>query len=79
MKNLIASIVSVIVGTPSTEKAIAGFTKALDVLEAVVAHETKIVEKHDAEIAAKIDQQNAAKERLDRAAKISKRFNKLVA
>jgi hypothetical protein len=77
--SILSTVINFIKRSPSTEKAIAGFTKALDVLEAVVAHETKVVEKHDAEIAAKIEQQNAAKERLDRAAKISKRFTTLVA
>ncbi|RWP18849.1 MAG: hypothetical protein EOR00_09430 [Mesorhizobium sp.] len=79
MKTLIASIVARFARTPSTENAIAGFTKALDELEAVVVHQSTKADLLDGKISALIDEQTAAKEAANRADKIAKRFSKLVA
>lgn len=64
---------------PSTESAIAGITKALDQLDAVVAAENEEISALDAVI------EEAARDRLnaftrrDRASSISARFSALVA
>lgn len=64
---------------PSTDSAIAGITKALDQLDAVVAAEEEEINALDAAIEEAARDRLAAFSRRDRAAGIAKRFNDLVA
>lgn len=64
---------------PSTSKAIAGITKALKQLDAVVAHENAEIDRLDAVIHnTSVDRLDAFTRR-DKAAQIAARFDALVA
>lgn len=64
---------------PSTEKAIASISRALDELDAVVAAENGQIDTLNAEIEAKAKARLDAFTRRDRAAGIAKRFADLIA
>jgi hypothetical protein len=83
--NIITTIRTFLGLVPSTEKALAGFTKATAKLEAVVAHEAALIDAHAAKIAKLESNITAtAKARLDaftrrdRASTIVARVNALV-
>ncbi|MER9596141.1 hypothetical protein [Mesorhizobium sp. M0244] len=65
--------------TPTTAQAVAGITKAIAKLEAVVAHHDRKVTLIDARIDTLENLQNDSIAARDEAAKIAKRFTKLVA
>ena len=74
-------IVSFLLGsvTPTTASAVAGITKAIAKLEAVVAHHDRKVDLIDARIDTLENLQAESIAARDEAAKIAKRFAKLVA
>ncbi|WP_085025228.1 hypothetical protein [Ensifer aridi] len=72
-------LLSIVSRRPTTEKAIAGITKALDQLDAVVAAENREIDRQDAVIDKAAKARLDAFTRRDRAAQIAKRFNDLVA
>ncbi|MER8422498.1 hypothetical protein [Mesorhizobium sp. M1403] len=77
MKNLLNLILGAV--RPSTAKAIAGVTKAIDQLNAVVAYEDRKALLIEARIEVLEQLQGEAYVARDEAAKIAKRFTKLVA
>ncbi|MEY9719297.1 hypothetical protein ABIA22_001787 [Sinorhizobium fredii] len=79
MKNVIAKLVALVSRKPSTEKAIAGITKALDHLDAVVEHEKAQIARLDDKITLAAKKRLDAFTRRDRAAQVADRFAQLVA
>ncbi|RVP63860.1 hypothetical protein CN074_25025 [Sinorhizobium medicae] len=79
MKNLLAKIVALVARRPTTEKAIAGITKALDHLDAVVVAENEELNRLDDKITKAAKQRMDAFARRDRAAQVAQRFADLVA
>ncbi len=79
MTKIISALVALVSRKPSTEKAISGITKALDHLDAVVAHENKELDRLEKVITKTATKRLDAFTRRDRAAQVSKRFADLVA
>lgn len=75
----ILSFLALFTFRPTTEKAVAGITKALDQLDAVVAAENKELSRLEDQITKAATKRIDAFERRDRATKIAQRFNDLVA
>ena len=77
MKKLLDLILGAV--TPTTAQAVAGITKAIAKLEAVVAHHDRKVNLIDVRIDVLENLQNDSIVARDEASKIAKRFAKLVA
>lgn len=73
-----ASLRSFAARKPSTDNAVAGFTKALDELNAVVEMEQSDIDAIDAEVAALYDDKKDAVARRDRASSIAAKFKDLI-
>ena len=72
------TIVSKITRRPSTDRAISGITKALTILEKVVAAEDAKIDKLQGEIDAKAVQRMDAFTRRDRAKNVASKFADLI-